>query len=80
MRYSVCRLAWLQIFTMPAASSFVSEVDDMGDQVLVELEQGPAWVRKDAVQMVSQARIESGEGLGAGGGGGWGSKNADFIS
>ena len=48
----------------------VLEVDDIGNKVRVRLEEGDVWVSKDAVQMVSQARIESGEGLGAGGGGG----------
>ena len=47
----------------------VLEVDDIGNKVRVRLEEGDVWVSKDAVQMVSQARIESGEGLGAGGGG-----------
>ena len=56
----------------------VLEVDDIGNKVLVRLEKGHAWVSKDAVQMVPQARIESGEGLGVGGVGG--SKNADLIS
>ena len=48
----------------------VLEVDDIGNKVVVRLEEGHTWVSKDAVQMVPQARIESGEGLGAGRGGG----------